>query len=71
MEGRFFEPDDKICYIFDNVNYEKLRELPKFSKRRSKNYEAELMYADMPRARKWANDFEMNIKKYDFGADQI
>ena len=30
MVGRFFEPDEKICLIFDNVNYDKLRELPEF-----------------------------------------
>ena len=33
MTGRYFEPDDKICLIFDNVYYDKLRELPEFSKR--------------------------------------
>ena len=26
MIGRYFEPDDKICLIFDNVSYDKLRE---------------------------------------------
>ena len=31
MIGRFFEPEDKICLIFDNEHYEKLRELPEFS----------------------------------------
>ena len=30
MVGRFFEPDEKICLIFDNVYYDKLRELPEF-----------------------------------------
>ena len=40
MTGRFFEPDEKICLIFDNVNYDKLRELPEFAKRHpdSKGY---------------------------------
>ena len=33
MVGRFFEPDDKICLIFDNVYYEKLREIPEFGYR--------------------------------------
>ena len=32
MKGRFFEPDEKICIILDNVNYDKLRELSEFSK---------------------------------------
>ena len=31
MVGRYFEPDDKICLIYDNVNYDKLRELPEFA----------------------------------------
>ena len=31
MVGRFFEPDDKICLIFSNEHYNKLRELPKFA----------------------------------------
>ena len=38
MEGRFFEPDDKICLIFDNVKYDKLRELPEFSKKKLDEY---------------------------------
>ena len=33
MVGRFFEPDEKICLIFDNVKYNKLRELPEFAQR--------------------------------------
>ena len=53
MEGRFFKPDDKICLIFDNVKYDKLREIPEFSKIHS--YNNELHYPDMPRAREWAN----------------
>ena len=35
MVGRFFEPDEKICLIFDNVSYDKLREIPEFSKKHS------------------------------------
>ena len=31
----------------------------------------ELMYADMPRAREWADTFEEGIKAYGFGEDQI
>ena len=33
MEGQYFEPDEKICIILDNTNYERLRELPEYSKR--------------------------------------
>ena len=33
MVGRFYEPDEKICIIIDNVNYDKLREIPEFAKR--------------------------------------
>ncbi len=29
----FFEPDDRICLIFDNVSYDKLRELPEYSQK--------------------------------------
>ena len=29
--GNFFEPDDRICLIFDNVSYDKLRELPEYA----------------------------------------
>ena len=31
MVGRFYEPDDKICLIFSNEHYSKLRELPEFA----------------------------------------
>ena len=62
MVGRFFEPDDKICLIFDNVYYDKLREIPEFSKSCEnigfngvlKN---EFVYHDMPHARQWADEF--------------
>ena len=67
MEGRFFEPDDKICLIFDNVSYDKLRELPEYAR----TIGDELEYADMPRAREWANELEEGIKKYGISADQI
>ena len=33
MVGRFFEPEDKICLIFENVSYEKLREIPEYAVR--------------------------------------
>ena len=76
MTGRFFEPDDKICLIFDNVKYDKLREIPEFSKRHpDKDYmgslQNELECPDLPRAREWADTFEEGIKAYGFGEDQI
>ena len=37
MVGRFFEPDEKICLIFDCVKYDKLRELPEFAERHRDN----------------------------------
>ena len=63
MVGRFFEPDDKICLIFDCVNYDKLRELPEFAKRHldvdwKGSLRNELEYPDMPRAREWGDEFE-------------
>ena len=63
MVGRFFEPDEKICLIFDNVFYDKLRELPEFAKRYRNDdgmgsLRNEFMYPDMPRAREWADQFE-------------
>ena len=61
MVGRFFEPDEKICIIIDNVNYDKLRELPEFSERhgpKTWSLSNELQYADMPLAREWADEFE-------------
>ena len=76
MTGRFFEPDEKICLIFDNVNYDKLRELPEFAERwpNDRLYGSlrnELQYSDMPHARELANEFEEGIKNYGFSADQI
>ena len=76
MIGRFFEPDEKICPIFANVNYDELRELPEFSKRHP-DYESygslrnEHYYHDMPRAREWADEFEEGIKAYGISEDQI
>ena len=60
MEGRFFEPVEKICLIFDNVSYDKLRELPDFAQRwPDEEYcgsnRNQFQYADMPRAKEWAN----------------
>ena len=60
MVGRFFEPDDKICLIFSNVNYDQLRELLEYAERwpDEAKYGAlqnEFEYADMPQARKWAD----------------
>lgn len=63
MIGRFFEPDDKICIIIDNENYDKLREIPEFKKRQVINRD-KFFYADMPQAREWANEFEERIKDY-------
>ena len=31
--GRFFEPDDRICIIIDNVSYDQLRELPEYAQK--------------------------------------
>ena len=59
MEGRFFEPDDKFCIIFDNVSYGKLRELPEFSVKQP--HTNDLKYSDMPQAREWADEFERGI----------
>ena len=33
MVGRFYEPDDRICIIIDNVDYANLRLLPEFQER--------------------------------------
>ena len=74
MEGRFFEPDDKICLIFSNEQYDKLREIPEFSKRaydHAWSLANEFMYSDMPQAREWADTFEYGIKAYGFSDDQI
>ena len=66
MMGRFFEPEDRICIIIDNCNYDELRKIPEFSKKvnrygdvveRDEGYGFELKYPDMPRARKWADEF--------------
>ena len=59
MVGRFYEPDEKICLIFDCVRYHKLREIP------------DLYYRDMPRAREWADEFEEGIKAYGINEEQI
>ena len=77
MVGRFFEPDDKICLIFDNVSYDKLRKLPEYAKRHpdiSNTYGSlsnQLEYDDMPRAREWADEFEQGIKDFGFSEQQI
>ena len=74
MVGRFFEPDDKICLIFDNVSYDKLREIPEFSKRHEDEANlgplaGELEYHDFPLAREWADTFEEGIKAYGFSEE--
>ena len=61
MMGLFFEPDEKICLIFDNEHYDKLREIPEFSKKYPKSANGKinrygslagkLEYPDMPYAR--------------------
>ena len=28
MEGDFFQPDDRICILISNINYDELRETP-------------------------------------------
>ena len=76
MEGRFFEPNDKICLIFCNEHYGELRKLPEYAKRypdeeRYSSLRNEFHYPDMPRAREWANTFEEGIKTYGFSEDQI
>ena len=74
--GRFFEPDEKICLIFDNVSFDKLRELPEYAQRYPDDeswgsLRNELQYPDMPKAREWADDFEQRIKAYGFTDAQI
>ena len=71
MVGHFFEPDEKFCLIFHNEFYDKLRELPEFNKRYDDDEDEDLIYDDMPHARKWANEFEDGIKKYEFSDNQI
>ena len=87
MVGRYFEPDEKICLIFDNVYYEKLRELPEFAEKyedvdymstyrneHEVHYNSlrnEFHFHDMPRAREWADTFEEGIKAYEFSEEQI
>ena len=60
MVGRFFEPEDRICFIFDNVYYDKLREIPEYQKRwPDKDFMGSLRneqeFGDMPQARIWAD----------------
>ena len=74
MIGRYFEPDDKICLIFDNVYYDKLRE--RHDAKWGDNelfgaYRNQFMYADMPRAREEADTFEQGIKALGFSEEQI
>ena len=76
MEGRFFEPDEKICLIFDNVKYDKLREIPEFSKNwpdewRYGSLRNQIQYPDMPCAKEWANEFEEGIKAFGISDEQI
>ena len=66
MVGRYFEPDEKICIIIDNVKYEKLRELFEFNE---DSYDGIPYYRDMPEAREWADTFEEGIKAYGFSED--
>ena len=75
MVGRFYEPDEKICIIFDNVNYDKLREIPEFSKRHDNAANLgplanEFHYHDIPLAREWADTFEEGIKAYGFSEEK-
>ena len=49
MEGRFYEPTEKICLIFSNEHYDELRELREFEN----SY-----FEDMPYAKEWADEFE-------------
>ena len=81
MVGHFFEPDEKICLVFSNEHYDKLRERPEFAKTwgddgrdsliRELGLNDELQYADIPRAREWADNFEEGIKAYGFSDDQV
>ena len=69
MVGHYFKPDEKICIIMDCVRYDKLRELPEFTKRHPDleiwgPLRNEIMYPDMPKAREWADEFEEGIKSY-------
>ena len=58
MEGRFHEPDEKICLIFSNEYYDRLRTIPEFAKKHNKfkgSLANQFEYDDMPLARKWAD----------------
>ena len=60
MIGRYFEPDEKICLIFCNEHYDKLREIPVFNMRFPDKemygpLRNEFLYHDMPHAREWAD----------------
>ena len=72
MEGRFFKPDVKICFIVCNEHYDKLRKLPEFAQKHEfGSLVNKLQYPDMPRAREWADEFEQGIKEYGIFPVQI
>ena len=70
MVGRYFEPDEKICLIFDNTDYERLREMPEYAERwnegSTKFKSGPFVYGDLPIASKWADDFQEGIAEFDF-----
>ena len=69
MVGHYFKPEEKICLIFDNVNYDKLRRVSEFQNRHdeeSGSLDSKLQYDDMPNARIWADRFEDGIKDFGF-----
>ena len=43
----YYEPDDRLCLIFDNSTYDMLRELPEYA----------TSYEDVPYASEWATEF--------------
>ena len=63
MEGQYFEPDEKICIIFDNTDYSTLRELPEFQERWNKGAGG-FRFCDVPQAREWAGDFAEGITSF-------
>ena len=63
MEGRFFEPDDKICIIIDNADYGNLRKLEEFNKSHM-FFSNALQFDDMPDTRIWADEFQEGIAAY-------
>ena len=69
MSGRFFQPDDRICVIFDTCDYSELRRRPEFGM--IDELEGQYMYRDLPEASEWASEFESSISAFGFTPEQI